>query len=67
MERTTETTARMVLVRYDADGKEMDRFHLHNTGSAHFADIANTLDHARQTGLQPFTEEAKKPLVAAKK
>ena len=60
MERTSETTAKLVVIRYDHDGREIDRYHLHNNGSAHFADVANTLDHDRQTGLVPFVDEERK-------
>lgn len=58
MERTTETSAKLVLIRYDADGRETDRYHLHPP-SPHFVDLANTLDYARSTGLQPFVDEKK--------
>jgi hypothetical protein len=67
MDRTAIDTQRLVVVRYDYDGKEIDRYHLHNNGSAHFADVANTLDHARQTGLEPFVDDAKKPVLAKAK
>lgn len=67
MERTTVEASKLVVIRYDHDGREIDRYHLHNTGAYHFADLANTLDHARQTGLEPFTDEAKKSVLAAKK
>jgi len=66
MIRTTEEAAKLVIVRYDHDGRELDRFHLHNNGSYHFADLANTLDHARQTGLEPFVDEPKKPALTKK-
>ena len=65
MERTTETATKLVVIRYDADGREMDRYHLHPP-AAPFIDLANTLDYARATGLEPFVEE-KKPVTAGKK
>jgi hypothetical protein len=65
MERTAIEASKLIVVRYDHDGKEIDRFHLHNAGNYHFADLANTLDHARQTGLEPYEDE-KKPAIVKK-
>ncbi len=63
---TTYVACSFDMFRYDADGREIDRYHLHPP-SAHFVDLANTLDYSRGTGLQPFTDEAKKPVAAGKK
>ena len=67
MTRTTEEAAKLVVIRYDHDGREVDRFHFHAPLPA-FCDIANTLDYCRQAGTEPFVEEkVAKPAVAAKK
>lgn len=58
MERITETTKKMVVILYDHDDKETERYHLH-APRPDFCDVANTLDHLRQTGLQPYDDKPK--------
>ena len=42
----------MLVTLYGLDGKRTDTFELHDKDTW-FADVANQLDHCRNTGLEP--------------
>ena len=45
-------SSKLVLTLYGLDGKRTDTFEVFDK-SGWFADICNTLDHCRNTGLEP--------------
>lgn len=57
MERTTQIASKITVVVFGLDGKKAAQYDVYRDTN-HLADIANTLDHCRNTGLEP-AEDAK--------